>query len=32
VFDFTLSEKDIAELDQLDRTGGTGVALEDKWW
>jgi diketogulonate reductase-like aldo/keto reductase len=32
VFDFTLSEQDIAELDQLDRTGGTGVALEDKWW
>jgi diketogulonate reductase-like aldo/keto reductase len=32
VFDVTLSEQDIAELDQLDRTGGTGVALEDKWW
>jgi diketogulonate reductase-like aldo/keto reductase len=32
VFDFTLSEQDIAELDQLDRTGGTDVALEDKWW
>jgi diketogulonate reductase-like aldo/keto reductase len=32
VFDFTLSEQDVAELDQLDRTGGTGVALEDKWW
>lgn len=32
VFDFSLSEKDLAELDALDRTGGTGQALERKWW
>jgi len=27
-----LSDEDMAELDSLDRTGGTGVALERKWW
>jgi diketogulonate reductase-like aldo/keto reductase len=32
VFDFTLSDQDMAELDALDRTGGTGRALERKWW
>ena len=32
VFDFRLSDQDIAELDALDRTGGTGRALERKWW
>jgi diketogulonate reductase-like aldo/keto reductase len=32
IFDFTLSEMDIAELDALDRTGGTERALERKWW
>jgi 2,5-diketo-D-gluconate reductase A len=32
VFDFALSEADMAELDALDRTGGTARALERKWW
>jgi diketogulonate reductase-like aldo/keto reductase len=32
VFDFRLSDQDIAELDALDRTGGTDRALERKWW
>jgi diketogulonate reductase-like aldo/keto reductase len=32
VFDFRLSDKDIDELDALDRTGGTDQALERKWW
>jgi diketogulonate reductase-like aldo/keto reductase len=32
LFDFTLSGEDIAELDELDRTGGTDRALERKWW
>jgi diketogulonate reductase-like aldo/keto reductase len=32
LFDFTLTAADIAELDKLDRTGGTGQALERKWW
>jgi diketogulonate reductase-like aldo/keto reductase len=32
VFDFTLTDEDIAELDRLDRTGGTGTALENRWW
>jgi len=32
LFDFALTDADIAELDRLDRTGGTGVALERKWW
>ncbi len=32
VFDFALSEQDLAELDGLDRTGGTERALERPWW
>jgi diketogulonate reductase-like aldo/keto reductase len=32
VFDFTLSDEDMAELDALDGTGGTDRALERKWW
>ncbi len=32
VFDFTLSDKDMAELDALDETDGTDRALESKWW
>src|SRR5207248_3642688 len=32
IFDFTLSEGDMAELDGLDQTGGTDRALERKWW
>jgi 2,5-diketo-D-gluconate reductase A len=32
VFDFVLSPSEMAELDGLDRTSGTGVALERKWW
>jgi diketogulonate reductase-like aldo/keto reductase len=32
VFDFELAEPDMAALDGLDRTGGTGRALERKWW
>jgi diketogulonate reductase-like aldo/keto reductase len=32
VFDFSLSDSDMAELDALDDTGGTTRALERKWW
>lgn len=32
LFDFALSDADINELDALDHTGGTDVALEGKWW
>lgn len=32
VFDFSLSDADLAELDALDRTGGTDEAQENKWW
>ena len=32
VFDFTLTESDMEELDGLDRTDGTGRALEREWW
>jgi diketogulonate reductase-like aldo/keto reductase len=32
VFDFALSDSDMAELDALDQTGGTDRALERKWW
>jgi diketogulonate reductase-like aldo/keto reductase len=32
LFDFRLSDEDIAELEDLDRTGGTDRALERKWW
>ena len=32
IFDFTLTEQDMAELDALDRTGGADRALERGWW
>jgi len=32
LFDFRLSDQDVAELDALDGTGGTERALERKWW
>jgi diketogulonate reductase-like aldo/keto reductase len=32
IFDFALSERDMAELDALDRTRGTQRAREGKWW
>ena len=32
LFDFELSDEDMAALDALDQTGGTGVARPDKWW
>jgi diketogulonate reductase-like aldo/keto reductase len=32
LFNFALSDRDLAELDALDRTGGAGRALERKWW
>jgi len=32
VFDFALSDEDVAELDALDGTGGAGRALERTWW
>jgi diketogulonate reductase-like aldo/keto reductase len=32
VFDFSLSEADMAALDALDHTGGTDEAREGKWW
>jgi diketogulonate reductase-like aldo/keto reductase len=32
VFDFDLSDDDMAALDKLDRTGGTDRALERTWW
>lgn len=32
IFDFSLSDQEIAELDSLDRTGGAGSAQERKWW
>jgi diketogulonate reductase-like aldo/keto reductase len=32
VFDFALSDEDMAALDALDRTHGTGQAQEHKWW
>jgi diketogulonate reductase-like aldo/keto reductase len=32
VFDFTLSDEDMAALDALDTTGGTDRARERKWW
>jgi 2,5-diketo-D-gluconate reductase A len=31
LFDFALTDEDVAELDQLDRTGGTDTAVENKW-
>ncbi len=32
VFDFTLSDEDLATLDGLDQTGETAQARERKWW
>jgi diketogulonate reductase-like aldo/keto reductase len=32
LFDFTLSDADMAALDALDRTGGTDAAREGRWW
>jgi diketogulonate reductase-like aldo/keto reductase len=32
IFEFVLSEAQMAELDGLDRTGGTAEARERKWW
>jgi diketogulonate reductase-like aldo/keto reductase len=32
IFDFELSDEDMAALDALDETGGTDEARESKWW
>lgn len=32
IFDFSLSEGDMGILDRLDRTDGTGRAVEQRWW
>jgi diketogulonate reductase-like aldo/keto reductase len=32
IFDFVLSDEDMAPLDGLDRTDGTDQAREQKWW
>jgi diketogulonate reductase-like aldo/keto reductase len=32
IFDFALSDEDMAALDALDQTNGTDRALENKWW
>src|SRR5438552_2489996 len=32
IFDFSLSDQDMAELDACDETGGTGRAQERPWW
>ena len=32
VFDFVLSDQDMADLDARDGTGGTDLAVEHKWW
>ena len=32
IFDFALSDEDMAALDALDRTRGTDRALEREWW
>lgn len=32
LFDFTLTDEDVQQLDRLDRTSGTDAALERKWW
>jgi diketogulonate reductase-like aldo/keto reductase len=32
IFDFTLTDRDMALLDALDETGGTAEAQENKWW
>jgi methylglyoxal/glyoxal reductase len=31
IFDFELTAEDLSRLDALDRTGGTGNALERPW-
>jgi diketogulonate reductase-like aldo/keto reductase len=32
IFDFTLSDEDMADIDALDQTNGTDRALERPWW
>jgi diketogulonate reductase-like aldo/keto reductase len=32
IFDFALSDADMAALDALDETGGAEIALERRWW
>ncbi len=32
IFDFTLTDDEMTELDKLDQTGGTSQAQERKWW
>jgi diketogulonate reductase-like aldo/keto reductase len=32
IFDFSLSDEEMAELDALDETGGTDRAIEQNWW
>ena len=32
IFEFTLSDEEMAALDALDETGGTERALERRWW
>jgi diketogulonate reductase-like aldo/keto reductase len=32
IFDFELAARDMADIDALDRSGGTRLALERKWW
>jgi len=32
IFDFALSDEDMAALDALDQTNGTDRALERGWW
>jgi diketogulonate reductase-like aldo/keto reductase len=32
IFDFSLSDEQLAALDALDKTGGTDHARERKWW
>jgi diketogulonate reductase-like aldo/keto reductase len=32
LFDFSISDDDMAVLDRLDRTGATDRACERKWW
>jgi 2,5-diketo-D-gluconate reductase A len=32
IFDFVLSDQDMADLDARDGTGGTDRALEHRWW
>ena len=32
IFDFELTERDMVDLDGLDRTGGTQRSNEHKWW